>query len=121
MLKQIFIAGLALFLFMFLFLLIWRILALLRLLPCVLFLAASRLVFPEWCAASPFLSWGITAVLGLIGLLSWIIPLLQEWQYNRVLEQNIADQIECAKSYGIAVEDLTIELVNGIPKVVCHL
>lgn len=121
MLKQIVIALFALYLSLFLFMLAWRILALLRLLPCVLFFTTSRLLFPEWSSANPVLCWGIVAALGIVGLLSRILPKVLEWRSNRRMEQNLAEQISYATERGIPLEDLTIEVIEGVPMVVYQI
>lgn len=114
--QQIAIAALAFFLLMFLFLLAWRILAMLRLLPCLLVFAASKLLFPEWSSAHPVLCWVIVGSLGVLGLLTLLLPKISEWRYYRRLARRLLAEIDHTADLGtsqtIGTMDDALMVVN---------
>lgn len=111
--QQIAIAALAFFLLMFLFLLAWRILAMLRLLPCLLVFAASKLLFPEWSSAHPVLCWVIVGSVGVLGLLTLLLPKISEWRYYRFMAQRSIAEISSAADLGVPLKELETRAVNG--------
>ena len=79
------------FLALFLILLVFRILAKLKLMPVLIYLACANLIFPEWVAAHQLLYWAILAGLVLVTVIRWVGPKLTEYLEEKRIMQSIAE------------------------------
>lgn len=104
------------FLALFLILLVFRILAKLKLMPVLIYLACANLIFPEWVAAHQLLYWAILAGLVLVTVIRWVGPKLTEYLEEKRIMQSIAEQSRMAEAMGYRTDQISFEVKDGVPK-----
>ena len=104
------------FLALFLILLVFRILAKLKLMPVLIYLACANLIFPEWVAAHQLPYWAILAGLALVTVFRWVGPKLTEHLEEKRIMQSIAEQSRMAEAMGYRTDQISFEVKDGLPK-----
>lgn len=104
------------FLALFLILLVFRILAKLKLMSVLIYLACANLIFPEWVAARQLLYWAILAGLALVTVFRWVGPKLTEHLEEKRIMQSIAEQSRMAEAMGYRTDQISFEVKDGVPK-----
>ena len=104
------------FLALFLILLVFRILAKLKLMPVLIYLACANLIFPEWVAAHQLPYWAILAGLALVTVFRWVGPKLTEHLEEKRIMQSIAEQSRMAEAMGYRTDQISFEVKDGMPK-----
>ena len=104
------------FLALFLILLVFRILAKLKLMPILIYLACANLIFPEWVAAHQLPYRAILAGLALVTVFRWVGPKLTEHLEEKRIMQSIVEQSRMAEAMGYRTDQISLEVKDGVPK-----
>lgn len=105
------------FLALFLIQLVFCILAKLKLMPVLIYLACANLIFPDWVDAHPVPYWVALAGLILLTILSWVGPRLVEYIEARKLIRQIADQAHMARELGYQDGEFHFVVEDGMAKI----
>ena len=104
------------FLALFLILLVFRILAKLKLMHILIYLACANLIFPEWVAAHQLPYRAILAGLALVTVFRWVGPKLTEHLEEMRIMQSIVEQSRMAEAMGYRTDQISFEVKGGVPK-----
>ena len=95
--------------------LLFRLLAKLRLVFPLIYIALASTVFVEWTEANSALSMTILyLLLGLVAL-SWLLPLFRRLRERQILNRQIKAQLKAARVAGAT--DLHLMMYDGVPVV----
>ena len=105
------------FLALFVILLIFRILAKLKLMPALIYLTCANLIFPDWVEAHPVPYWAILAVLVLMTIFAWLLPWLTAHMEEKRIMREISEQCRMAEALGYRNDQISFEVKDGTPKI----